>query len=98
MVKISEVRAGSGNITVEGEIIAKEEPRDVVSKFGKRLRVCNATLQDDSGSILLSLWNDDIDKVNVGDRVLVENGWASEFKQQVQISAGKYGKITVLGK
>ena len=98
MVKISEVRAGSGNVSVEGEVVAKEEPRDVVSKFGKRLRVCNATLQDDSGQITLSLWNDDIDKVNVGDKISIENGWISEFKQQPQLSAGKYGKITVLGK
>ena len=98
MVKISEVRAGSGNVTVEGEVVAKEEPRDVVSKFGKRLRVCNATLQDDSGSITLSLWNDDIDKINVGDKIQIENGWISEFKQQPQLSAGKYGKITVMGK
>ncbi len=98
MVKISEVRAGSGNVTVEGEVTAKEEPRDVVSKFGKRLRVCNATLQDDSGSITLSLWNDDIDKISVGDKIQIENGWISEFKQQPQLSAGKYGKITVMGK
>ena len=98
MVKISEVRAGSGNVTVEGEVVAKEEPRDVVSKFGKRLRVCNATLQDDSGSITLSLWNDDIDKISVGDKIQIENGWISEFKQQPQLSAGKYGKITVMGK
>ena len=98
MVKISEVRAGSGNVTVEGEVTAKEEPRDVASKFGKRLRVCNATLQDDSGSITLSLWNDDIDKISVGDKIQIENGWISEFKQQPQLSAGKYGKITVMGK
>ncbi|VVB57698.1 Single-stranded DNA binding protein Ssb [uncultured archaeon] len=98
MVKISEVRAGTGNVSVEGEVVAKEEPRDVVSKYGKRLRVCSATLQDDSGTITLSLWGDDIDKVNVGDKVNIENGWVSEFKQQPQISAGKYGKITILGK
>jgi len=98
MVKISEVRPGVGNVTIEGEIVAKEEPRDVVSKFGKRLRVCSATIQDDSGSMTLSLWNDDIEKVNVGDKVQIENGWVTEFKQQPQISAGKNGKITIMGK
>ncbi|VVC01070.1 Single-stranded DNA binding protein Ssb [uncultured archaeon] len=98
MVKISEVRAGAGNVTIEGEIVAKEEPRDVVSKFGKRLRVCSATIQDDSGSMTLSLWNDDIEKVNVGDKVQIADGWVTEFKQQPQISAGKNGKITIMGK
>ncbi len=98
MTNVSEIRPGTGNVTVEGEISAKDEPRDVVSKFGKRLRVCSATLKDESGEITLSLWNDDIDRINVGDKVKIENGWVSDFKGQAQISAGKYGKITVLGK
>ena len=98
MTNISEIRPGTGNVTAEGEISAKDEPRDVVSKFGKRLRVCSATLKDESGEITLSLRNDDIDRINVGDKVKIENGWVSDFKGQPQISAGKYGKITVMGK
>jgi replication factor A1 len=97
-MNISEIRAGTGNITVEGEITAKDEPRDVLTKFGKKMRVCNATLKDESGEIVLSLWNDDIEKVNQGDKIKIENGWASEFKSNVQLSAGKFGKIVVLGK
>jgi len=97
-MKISEVKAGTGSISVQGEITAKDEPRDVLTKFGKRTRVCSATMKDDSGEVTLSLWGDDIDRVNVGDNVSIENGWASEFKGNVQLSAGKYGKITVLGK
>ncbi len=93
-MKTSEVKAGTGNVSVQGEITAKDEPRDVLTKFGKRARVCSATLKDDAGEITLSLWNDDIDKVNVGDTISVENGWASEFKGNVQLSAGKFGKIT----
>ena len=98
MTNISGIRPGTGNVTAEGDISAKDEPRDVVSKFGKRLRVCSATLKDESGEITLSLWNDDIDRINVGDKVKIENGWVSDFKGQPQISAGKYGKITVMGK
>jgi len=94
-MKISELKAGTGNATVEGEIVAKEEPREVVTRFGKRTRVANATLKDDSGEITLSLWGDDIDKVQVGQKVKVDNGYVSEFKGTLQISAGKYGKINV---
>ena len=46
----------------------------------------------------LSLWNDDIEKVNIGDKVQIADGWVTEFKQQPQISAGKNGKIIVMGK
>ena len=97
-MKISELKAGTGNITVETECVSKEEPREVLTRYGKKTSVANATIKDDSGEITLSLWGDDIGKVNSGDKVKIENGWVSEFKGNLQISAGKYGKLIVNGK
>ena len=94
-VKISELRAGISNVTVSGEVIAKDEPREVVTKYGKKLRVADAILRDDSGEIKLSLWEDDIEKLNVGDKISIENGWITEFKGNLQISIGKNGKLTM---
>ena len=56
-------------------------------------RVANAVLQDSSGSIKISLWNDDADKFKSGDKVKIDNGYASEFNGVLQLSAGKFGKI-----
>ncbi|PIT84122.1 DNA-binding protein [Candidatus Micrarchaeota archaeon CG10_big_fil_rev_8_21_14_0_10_45_29] len=96
-MKISEVRPGTGNVSVEGEVTAKDEPREVVTRYGKKTRVANAVMKDESGEITLSLWGDDIDKINVGDKVGIENGWVSEFKGNLQLSVGKYGKLTING-
>ena len=96
MVKISEVKPGTGNVTVEAEVTAISEPREVVTRFGKRTRVADATIKDDSGEITLTLWGDDVEKVAIGNKVKIENGWVSEFKGTPQISAGKYGKMTVV--
>jgi len=93
-MKISDLKAGTGNVNVSGEISEKEDAREVITKFGKKLRVASAKLKDDSGEIVLSLWNDDADGFAVGDKVKVENGWVSEFKNTPQLSAGKFGKIT----
>jgi replication factor A1 len=92
-MKISELKAGVGNVVVEGEISSKEEPRDVITKFGKKMRVANAILKDDSGEISLSLWNEDADLYSQGDKIRVENGWVSEYKGNLQLSAGRFGKI-----
>ena len=92
-MKISELKANTGNASIEGEVVSIEEPRDVMGKFGKRLRVTSATLKDDSGEIVLSLWNDDVDKFAQGDKVKITDGWVAEYKGQIRISAGRNGKL-----
>ncbi len=95
-MKISELKAGTGSANIEAEIVSMEEPREVMGKFGKRLRVASANLKDDSGEIVLSLWNDDADKFVSGDKVKITEGWVSEYKGQLRISAGRSGKIEKL--
>ncbi len=93
-MKVNELKP-SQNGTVTGEITAVEPAREVVTKFGKKMRVANATLRDDTGEITLSLWNDDIDKIQQGQQVTVDNGWVTEFKGNLQISTGKFGKLVI---
>ena len=97
-MKISDLKAGASEVEIEATVVEKQEPREVVTKYGKKLNVASATLKDDSGTITMSLWGKDIEAVNVGDRVRISKGYVSEFKGNPQISAGKYGKIEVVGK
>jgi replication factor A1 len=96
-MKISELKTGANNVEVTGTVTKKDQPRDVVTKFGKRLQVANITLKDDSGEISMSLWGNDIAQVKVGDKVEVSNAYVNEFKGSPQLSTGKFGKIKVLG-
>lgn len=96
-MKISELQIGQGKVDVEATIKDIEEPR-TFNKFGREIRVTNALIEDDSGSIKLTLWNQDIDSVKVGDRVKVTNGFVNEFQGEKQLTAGKFGKLEVLGK
>ncbi len=95
-MKISDLKAGTGNVNITATIIQKEEPREVVNKYGKRLMVANITLKDDSGTINMSLWGNDINTVKVGDKVELSNCYVSEFRGTPQLSTGKFGKIKVI--
>ena len=97
-MKISELKAGASNVEVEAKVTQKDEPREVVTKYGKRLSVANITLKDDTGSISMSLWGKDIDSVNVGDVVKIINGYVDEFRGTPQLSTGKFGKLGVVSK
>ena len=87
-MNISELQPRQGNIEVVAEVVQKENPREF-EKFGKVGRVCNAKIKDASGSVNLTLWNEQIDIVNIGDTVKVSNGWVSEFQGEKQLSTGK---------
>ena len=79
-------------------ITEKKEPREFQSKWsGSSGRVCDATEQDENGdTVTLTLWNDDIEKVEVGSKISITNGWASSYKNKLQVSAGKYGKLELV--
>ena len=93
---ISELNAGQGNINVEGTITEVGESR-TFNKFGREMTVANAMLKDDSGSIKLTLWNDDVTKFKEGDKVKIENGYVNEFQGEKQLTAGKFGKMEKVG-
>jgi ssDNA-binding replication factor A large subunit len=95
-VKISEIKEGDSEINVEGEITEKTYAREVRSKYGRVLMVADATLKDETGKIVLTLWNEQVKQVMVGDKIKIENGYAKSYKNILQLSTGKYGKITVI--
>jgi replication factor A1 len=96
-MKISEIKEGDNEINIEAKVTEKAYAREVRSKYGYRpLMVANATLKDETGSITLTLWNEQISQVKIGDKVKIENGYAKSFRNVLQLSTGKYGKITVI--
>lgn len=79
-------------------VTEKGEPREFQSKWsGASGRVCDAVGQDEEGgSVNLTLWNEDIDRVEVNAKVKITNGWASSYKEKLQVSTGKYGKLDIV--
>ena len=94
---LKELQPRQGKVDITVDVVEKGDIR-TFNKFGNSGRVCSAKVQDESGSMVLSLWNDDIDNVNVGDRVHIVNGYVGEWQGEPQLSTGKFGSIEVVGK
>ncbi len=94
-MKIAELKNGTGKVNLTAKVVEKEETREVNTKFGKTT-VANATIEDDSGTIILVLWGEETQKINQGDTVKIENGFVKEWNGSLQLSAGKFGKLSVL--
>jgi len=95
MDKISELKTGQGSVNVQGTIKNISDTR-AFNKYGRDLKVANALLEDESGAIKITLWNDDITRIKNEDKIKISNGFVGEFQGEKQLSAGKFGKIEVV--
>ncbi len=96
-MKINELRDGMRKVDVEGNVIEKSDAREVRSRYtNETFKVADATIEDETGTITLTLWNEQVMQVNVGDRVKIENGYIKSFRDILQLNSGKYGSLTVL--
>jgi replication factor A1 len=94
-MKLSELKPRMGKVEVEVTIEDIGQVREF-DKFGRKGRVCNATIKDDSGTMKLTLWNEEIDKVKKGDKIKITNGYVNEFQGEMQLTAGRFGKLEVI--
>ena len=96
MTDIKDLADGMKRVSVEGKVVEKGDPREVKSRYkDETYRIVDAVIADESGSIKLTLWNEQIEQVNVGDNVKIENGYVTSFKGETQLNVGKFGKLTV---
>jgi replication factor A1 len=94
-MEISELNVNSTKVNIKAKVIEKDSSREILTRYGKT-KVSNAKLEDKSGTIKLVLWGDDADKINEGDTIEIENGFVKEWNSELQLSVGKFGKLTVL--
>ena len=96
-MQIKDLQPRQGKVELTAVVAEKGEPRTVNSANFSGT-VANAKLQDETGTIKFSLWNDQIAQVNVGDTIKVSNGYVSEYQGEMQLSTGKFGKMEVVTK
>jgi replication factor A1 len=94
-MKIIELRPGMKRVEIAAKVLNISETREVTTRAGEQSRVATADVSDDSGTVKLTLWNEQIDQVKVNDNVKIENGYVTSFRGETQLNVGRYGKLTV---
>ncbi len=93
-MKVKDLEIGESVDRIEVEVKEIEEPRDWSNARGSG-KVANAVVKDDTGEVDMTLWNEDIEKVNEEDTIIITNGWVSEFQDEKKLSTGRFGKMEV---
>jgi replication factor A1 len=93
-VKVSELGPYSKQVNTTVKVVQKGEARETVSRQdGTTHRVLDALVGDDTGTIYMTLWDENIDKVNESDTVNVKNGYVRPFKGSMRLNIGRYGSL-----
>jgi replication factor A1 len=95
-MKINELKPAMSNVAIKAKVTELREPREVMTKFGNAIILTEAILEDDSGSIKLTLWGEQANGIEEGSEVEVTGGFTKEFRDEVQMSIGKKGSIKVV--
>jgi replication factor A1 len=94
--KVGELTPQSRAVNVTAKVVSKSEIREIpMGRDGSAHKVCDALVGDETGSVYLTLWDDNIEKVDVEHTVRVENGYVTLFKGNMRLNIGKYGKLDI---
>ncbi|MEM0074837.1 MAG: OB-fold nucleic acid binding domain-containing protein [Nitrososphaerota archaeon] len=95
-MKIKELRPDSRRVNIEAQVVSLSPIREVTLKTGEKASVVDATIEDDTGTFILTLWNEYAQRVREGSRLRIENGYVSTFRGEMRLNVGRYGKLEIL--
>lgn len=93
---VDALKAGMKGVRVTGKIVEVPPSKLVYSRWGSPCYVSNVELADETGSISMSLWNEDIHKVHVGDDVVINNGYVYNFRGEPQLRLRKKSTLSII--
>jgi len=97
-LKIENLRVGMKKVNVLAKVLETSDPSKVHTQFRDNALVSNAWIGDETGKIMLCLWDQQVNAVSLGDSIEVKNAHVAMFKTDKQLRLGKNGTITILEK
>lgn len=94
---IGDLRTGMKQINLKARVVEIAKPTLVLTRFGNHASVAKALISDETGTIKLCLWNEQIDLITIGDTIQVENARTSTFRGERELSIGKKGTLSSIG-
>jgi len=92
-VKIKDLTPQSKRVDVSAKCLEVSEPKDIPGKYGNSRKVAEATVADETGAIVLSLWDNQIGTIAKDDVLEIKNGYVSLVRGHMRLNVGKYGSL-----
>ena len=86
--KIGNLDRYSRDVDTIVKVVSKTEPRSV---SGGTHLVADALVGDETGSIYMTLWDNDIDKIEEGQVLKMKNAYVKLFRGSMRLNLGRFG-------
>jgi len=86
---IRDLRVGMRQVNLRAKVLEIPRSRLVVTRFGNYASVAHALIADETGTVKLCLWNEQINAIAIGDTIQLQNARMSTFRGEKQLSIGK---------
>jgi replication factor A1 len=93
-VPIKDLRSGMRQVSLKAKVLEIPKSNLVCTRFGNYAKVANVLIADETGSIRLCLWNEQIASISAGDTIQIENARTSTFKGERQLNIGRKGLLS----
>lgn len=94
MVKVDELSPASKRVNILVKVLDIGERREVPSRMGGSRTLAEARVGDETGTVLMTLWEDQINEVTAEDVLLIDNGFMSLVRGHLRLNVGQYGSFT----
>lgn len=91
---IRDLRAGMRQVNLRARVLEIPRSKLVFTRFGNYASVANALIADETGTVRLCLWNEQINAIAIGDTIELQNARMSTFRGERQLSVGKKGTLS----
>jgi replication factor A1 len=93
-MEVTGLRPFQKKIDLVVKVVQMNDAREVSSKIDNtQHKVTEALVGDATGTVLLTLWDDAINSIEVGKVYSVQNSYTSTFRNSLRLNLGRYGKM-----
>jgi replication factor A1 len=96
-IKVKDLTPKSKRVNVVFKVQGIDNVKNVRSKKDRTSHaVSEAAVGDETGTILLTLWDESLQQIQQGKTYQLVNGYVSMFRGTMRLNIGKYGELKVI--
>ena len=96
LIKVEKLGPNSREVNTIVKVVSKSEVRNVTGRDYSVHRVADALVGDETGCVVLTLWDENIDKINEEATLRITNGYVNLFRGNMRLNIGRYGSYQIL--